>query len=55
MKSLTITWVNSQQRKFDVEKYTISDGVIRLYPINKSGAMKVVPTHNVMILEEDEA
>jgi hypothetical protein len=44
--------MNGQQRKFDVERYTISDCVIRLITLN--AGQKVVPLQNVMILEEEQ-
>ena len=52
MKTINVTWMNGQQRKFDLDRYTISDGVIRLIPLH--GLYKVIPVHNVMIIEEEE-
>jgi hypothetical protein len=52
MRTVQITWMNGNIRKFDVDTYSVHDGAIWL--VSRNVRPKVIPTHNVMIMEEED-
>lgn len=52
MKTISVTWMDGQQRKFDMDSYSVHDGVIWLIARNKRPVL--IPVRNVRIIEEEE-
>jgi hypothetical protein len=52
MRTILVTWMDGQQRKFDMDSYSVHDEVIWIIVRNRKPVL--IPVRNVRIVEEEE-